>query len=286
MSFNKSTKYNYVILTFILVSVLLFSCKTKPKETVNYPIKEINSEAALLASIDSSKHQFHNLNIKFSAKIKTKKNGDNSLRGKLKIRQDSAVWISALPVGIEIARILATQQEAGLIYYLEKSYFKGDYSLLSGLVGYSLNYSMLEAALTGGVFFMQDRNTYKLESDRKIGYFFSPFSKQQFERIITEKETPETGVSNIQALWFNEGNLLLHKNVMYDFSNKRYLEASYEKYTLIGKDYLPQLIRLELKTPEDVAVFTIELNKIEMDVPEMDYPFTIPGSYTLMETKK
>ena len=271
---------------FVILFTTFTSCKTKKiTENLNTTsIGEITSEQELLQKIEASKQTYANLNIKYAAKIKIGKE-ENSVRGKLKIRRDSCIWVAALPLGIEAARIIATQNEAGLINYLKKNYFLGGYDLLSSQIGYPLDYDMLQAALTGSALFIGDRNSYRLENDRKNGYYFSPYDKNTFEKITEGRANPSGGASTVQALWFNESNTLVSKNVMYDVAGKRYLEVNYSNYQAAGKDMIPALVDIQIKTPKETAVFTIEYSKIDADVTEMDYPFNVPESYQKMQLK-
>ena len=288
MPFNmkKSVIPNIALGLFVIFFTTFTSCKTKkiaenPNTT---PAGGITSEQQLLQKIEASKQTYSNLNIKYAAKIKIGKD-ENSIRGKLKIRRDSCIWVAALPLGIEAARIIATQNEAGLINYLKKNYFLGGYDLLGSQVGYPLDYDMLQAALTGSALFIADKNSYRLENDRKNGYYFSPYDRNAFEKITEGKSLPADGAPTIQALWFNEVNTLVSKNVMYDIAGKRYLEVNYSNYQAVGKNMIPALVDIQIKTPKETAVFTIEYAKIDADVTEMDYPFNVPESYQQMQLK-
>lgn len=250
-------------------------------ETPNNSTHRLADEKQLLQKIDSAAHTYNNLNIRFAAKIKIGKE-ENSVRGKLKIRQDSCVWVSALPIGIEAARIIATKNEAGLINFLKHNYFLGGYDMLSAQIGYTVDYDMLEAILSGTPLFIADRNTYQLSDDKKNGYYFSPFEKNDFERITENRQF--VNQQTVQALWFaGDGRLL--KNVLYDALQKRLLEINYSNYAQAGNDMLPTNITIEIKTPSQTAYFTIDYTKTETNQTGMEYPFTIPGSYEKMEVK-
>lgn len=273
-----------------LVCLLLagtYSCKTRATQpaTHNGNGAKVRSTEELWTHLNAQTPKYQNLNIKFAAQIKTAKN-DNNIRGKLKIRRDSCVWVSALPFGIEAARILATQTETGMILYLDKKYFQGGYELLGAQVGYTLNYPMLEAALTGTPVFQADKSTYMFDDDGRNGYYFSPYPKNEFEKITEDKASPTDGAATVQALWFDAGSVRLSKNVLYDVPQKRYLEITYTNYTPVGNDVLPANIHIIIRTPKETATFTLEYTKTETDVPEMDYPFTIPPSYERMELSK
>jgi hypothetical protein len=267
--------------------VLAYACKTRtvPLVISEIPDKKINSAAELLHHMESTPHTYSNLNIRFSAKIKTKKNGENALRGKLKIGRDSVIWLSAIPMGIEVARIIADKNGVGMISYLDKKYFQGKYDDFTALAGYPLNLGMLQSALTGSPYFVESSALYRLENDRKNGHFFSPYTKEEFEKLVDGKNVPGMQADMVQGLWFGEGNLLLAKNVIYDITQKRLLEIEYAGYTLQGNDYIPSHIKAKIKTTDETALFTIEYLKTEVNAGETDYPFTIPSGFTPMEIK-
>lgn len=264
----------------------MLACKTKQPTTDTPPAvgERIRTAAELLQKIDANQPVYSNLNIKFASKITTKK-GDNSVRGKLKIRRDSCVWVSALPLGIEAVRLLATREETGMVNFLEKKYFRGGYDLLSAQVGYTLQYDMLQAALTGVPVFYADRSTYQFDDDRKNGYYFSPYDKNRFEKITDGKEMPTDGAHTVQALWFEADNARLIKNVMYDVDQKRFLEIEYANYTAVGNNTFPANISIVVRTPKGTVSFTAEYTKTEVDASEMEYPFSVPASYEKMELR-
>lgn len=287
MPFNmKKSILSYTIIAAAgLCLTAATSCKTKHPATVTEPAsKKIASAQELLEAVDGHRPVYANLNIKYSAKIKTPK-GDNSIRGKLKIRRDSCVWVSALPLGIEAARIIATKEETGLVNYLQKEYFRGGYEILGSLLGYRLDYGMLQSALTGEPVFYTDRNRYRFDDEKRNGYYFSPYEKNRFEKITDGRELPDDGAHTVQALWFAPETVLLSKNVLYDVDQKRYLEINYSDYLQVGRDLFPTRIRIDIKTPKQTDTFTVEYSRIDADAAEMEYPFTVPASYTQMQIR-
>lgn len=284
------TKRLHTLLLPIALSGLFLaalpSCKTKrPTDSgITEPAGgKIETAQELLQKIKENTPVYRTLNIRFSAKVKTAKN-ENSLRGKLKIRNDSCVWVSALPFGIEAFRLLATQNETALLSYLDKKYFRGGYDLLSAQLGYPVDYALLQASLTGIPDFRADKNTYRLDDDRN-GYFFSPYDKNRFERITEGKEFPADGAATVHALWFDAKSVRLTKNVVYDVAQKRYLEIRYDVPVTVGNQVFPSVISIDVKSPKETLSANIEYNKIETDLPDMEYPFTVPASYEPMGPK-
>ena len=272
----------------VICLFFFISCKTKqPTENITKVPGHAQALTAqeLFHKIDSLEHTYTNLNIKYAANIKLGKD-ENSVRGKLKIRKDSCVWVTALPIGIEAARMVATKQEAGMINYLKKNYFLGEYDLLSAQIGYNVNYDIVQSILTGAPVFLENRESYSLffQTDKSGStYTLSPYPEEQFQKITEGKEL--SNKSNLQSLSFSSTDYTLTRNTLYDAPQRRFLQINYSNYQTIGGNRIPFRIDITIKTPKETGIFVVEYTKVEANQPDMEYPFTVPDSYTRIKLK-
>jgi hypothetical protein len=132
--------------------------------------------------------------------------------------------------------------------------------------------------------FARPKELFQLYDLKKQGYFFSPEAKAEFERIIEGKETSADKTKVVQGMWFS-GQGRLMRNVLYDGSNARLLDVSYENFTPCGNDFLPAKINIIIRTPQETAEFLIEYTKTESNAAEQEYPFTVPASFSPLEIK-
>ena len=122
----------YLGVAGIVIFALIISCNTQ-RQIIKDPIKEKGADF-LFQQLKKNEFKFSGLNIKFNAEVSFNKN-DNSFSGNLRIRKDSAIWISISPaLGIEAFRILITNDSAKLLNRLNTTFFAGDLKYINNFL--------------------------------------------------------------------------------------------------------------------------------------------------------
>src|SRR5208283_696073 len=86
---------------------------------------------------------------KFSADYKNK-GQKNSFNGQIRIRKDSVIWVSFSPaLGIEVFRMMLTQDSVKFINRMNNTYFAGDYNYVNQYLNTNIDYDILQSFLTG-----------------------------------------------------------------------------------------------------------------------------------------
>ena len=131
----------------ILISLVVTSCKTS----------KISTDANITPAISTKKiinnHYANNfnqqtINAKLSAKYSNKKTAV-TVNIKLRLEKDRTIWMSATKLGIPIAKVKITPNR--VVYYekLKRTYFDGNFSLLSKWLGTELDYDKVQNILLG-----------------------------------------------------------------------------------------------------------------------------------------
>jgi hypothetical protein len=76
-------------------------------------------------------------------------NTDQSANFNLRVRRDSAIWLSGSLIGIEGVRALLTPDSVRVVNRFAKTYFAGDYAYLSQLLNVPVSYQQMQAILLG-----------------------------------------------------------------------------------------------------------------------------------------
>ena len=66
---------------------------------------------------------------------------------KLRMEKDSTIWMSGTMLGIPLAKILITNSEVLFYEKLNKTYFKGDFELLSNFLGTKVDFDIVQNLL-------------------------------------------------------------------------------------------------------------------------------------------
>lgn len=197
---------------------------------------------------------------------------DYSISGNLRIRNDSAIYISLAPVlGIEIARLLVTPDSVKMINRLDNTYFQGDINLLSDMMNTYLDFYMLQALLLGNDFSHFTTNDLRVSNDKN--------------RILIHgnKRRPKlnsTGnVSFQQNLWLNRDNYRIEENLLYDPLTQRSLRAVYPDNYQFDGQWIPREMSMVFAEPGARASMSLRYSRVAIDQPQT-ISFSIPRNYT------
>ncbi|RYY11186.1 MAG: DUF4292 domain-containing protein, partial [Cytophagaceae bacterium] len=116
----------------VLAAVALASCHRVPSSSGKLGPGTSTAVAAVTtpAGVKTTNTNFQYLSGK--GKLHFKQGGDDkTVNFNLRVRRDSAIWLSGSLVGIEGGRALLTADSVRVINRLKNTYFAGDYAYLS-----------------------------------------------------------------------------------------------------------------------------------------------------------
>lgn len=262
-----------VSLAFLLS---LFACKTGTTLVKKIDIDRDLKVADILHKTDSVAAGFHYINARFSAEIRNKNKSETSVKGKMRACRDSAVWLSVTPaLGIEVARMLVTSNEAGLIDYFHKNYYTGNYEELASVLRYPLSVSMIQNLLFARY---THSNLTPVLSYNQGKYFLSTVDYKTFDKIVSERKKFENLEQRVEGYWIEPGTWLLSKVLYYDGKQDRLLEAVFKNFQPSGSVYLPGEANYRIVTDTSGLSLKVQFSKYEL--PEsLEFPFNVPDGY-------
>jgi len=139
-----------IILSIIFFAALigLQGCKTK-RALIKKPLKE-QGESYLLEKMASNELDFDWFSARCAVTVINDKKTKTDLRGQLRIQKDSVIWMSLSPaLGIEVARLMITQDSIWFINRIDKNYFKGDYDFINSFFQTTVDFDILPALFLG-----------------------------------------------------------------------------------------------------------------------------------------
>jgi len=175
------------LMLLLIVSMALFntSCKSK-KHLLKTSIKE-HGFSYLYAKLIENQMEFDYLSAKFSLAYGEGKNKTN-LRGQLRIKNDSLIWMSISPaLGIEAARILLSKDSVKYINRLNKTYFAGEYELIDSIINTTIDFSLLQSMFVGNDLAQYDVNKFRSSIDNGL-YKITIKERKKIKRYIKNGE--------------------------------------------------------------------------------------------------
>lgn len=267
----------YSLALLILIASFLFvisACKTSTRATLKQPLKEYEFDY-LYSKLLENQLEFDYLSAKFNVDyIDGKKK--TGLKGQLRIKNDSAVWMSFSPaLGIEAARILLTNDSIKFMNRLNKTYFTGKYNLIDSLLNTTIDYSILQAMLVGNDLAQYDINKFKSSIDGGL-YRITIQERKKIKKYLRQDEIDSKVL--IQQIWLDPETFKIRRVDLKELTegNKK-LTVYYDDYELFNGQLFPKRLYITVTSQKQINI-DVKFIKAEINKP-LKFPYRIPKKY-------
>ncbi len=255
-------QFSKILLIFL---VIFTSCKSN-KSAVGANIKNISTKKII------NNHYNSNFNQKtIDAKINAKFKDDKTSVGfsiKLRLEKDKTIWMSATKFGFPVAKVMITPNR--VLYYekMKRTFFDGDFSLLSEWLGTELDYEKVQNILLG-----------QAVLNLKKGKYNSTITNKLYQL------QPKKDVALFDILFFlNSDNFKINKQEISNKEKQQLLTVSYSDYTKIKGEEFPKSINIKALDHKKITTIDIEYRTVEFNK-DLTFPFSIPNGYKEISLK-
>ncbi|NLP57057.1 DUF4292 domain-containing protein [Lutibacter sp. B1] len=242
------------------------SCKSTKNITTAETISVLSTKKIISNHYENNFKQ-NTVTAKLDVKYKDKKTSV-SANIKLRIEKDKTIWMSATKLGIPLAKLKITPTRVSYYEKLDKTYFDGDFSLLSKWLGTELDYEKVQNILLGQAVF-----------NLKKGKYISSIEDNLY-RIMPKKDNE---LFNI-LFFMNPENFKLNKQEIRNPAKQQLLTVSYPKYQNVNGIQFPEDIKIKAIEKKKLTTIDIEYRSVEFDK-ELTFPFSIPNGYKEISLK-
>lgn len=245
------------IITLTIVSLLFIGCGSKKKALVI-------EDAAVNKVV--SMHYYNEPNFKtLNSRLRLQYQDEErsqSVTVSFRMQKDSAIWMSAQLLGIPLAKVLITQDKVSYYEKIGKTYFDGDYSLVSQWLGTPLDFKKLQNLLIG-------QAIYDLREEK---YILSE-STQGYQLV------PSNGLELVKKLFLLDAkNFKTLAQQLAQEKENRNVTITYPKYQQVNNQNFPEEIKIVANsagkgTQVDISYRTVTFNE------SVSFPFEIPSGY-------
>ena len=271
----KSIFSNYVFLPFVLM-LLFASCHpTKKIVETPHPVKVKGTNVIeLFDSVLAHQFNFEWLVAKAQVEYTDRENNPESFDVNIRMRKDSAIWISVTPLlGIEAVRVLITPDSMKIMNRLRKTYMARDLNFLDEILKAHINFEIMQAVLVGNYFPYLKNEKLKSVYDDSTYVILSTLNKRQTKRILEEKD-PTKPI--IQDFWIDD-HYKINRSKITDDRLDRTLEALYNEFLEVDSQRFPQNILVDVKAQAPLRI-KVTYNKVTSGEPQT-MPFSVPEKY-------
>lgn len=266
--------------SLFLVFILLQACKTgsvvqvaqqMPVDTVRVvlPIDTIQHEEPKPSVTDERDSKeaaddlsFSYLKAKSRVAWKSGTNTDN-YSVDIRVKKDSIIWVNISQSGLTGATGLFSQDRVQFYQKISGEYYNLTYDSLSTMMGFRIDYRMLQSLIVGN-------QPFKKNNSRVI---------RENENIIIKQDSGRIKIDNMVG-----PNRKLKKLLVRDEPSSNKLTLDFEEFTNLNQVIFPfsSQITLDVKNKDDKRVTTviqIKYSKVELLETPLEFPFRIPAKF-------
>ena len=249
---------NVFKILFVILILFFVSCKST---------KNISSSGELNSNLSSE--QIIRAHSKQDAKFKTLQSrvkveyiqGNKSQMHtiNLRIEKDKTIWLSAT---LGVVRAKLTPQKVSFYNKLDNTYFEGDFSLISDLLGTELDFQNVQNLLLGEAIFDLNNQTYNIDI-HEASYVLSPKTQNTLYEIF---------------FLLNPSHFKMDSQQLAQSLKRRMLEIDYKNYQEVEKQILPQHIKIIALEEDEETIINMEFKSISLNN-DLRFPFRIPSGF-------
>ncbi|MFV0541893.1 MAG: DUF4292 domain-containing protein [Aestuariibaculum sp.] len=246
-----------------LLGVILFVFSCKSVRTIREGSKNLSlSTKQLIKENTKQAANFKALQSKLKITYATG-NKSQSHTVNFRLKKDEVIWMNA---SFSVVRAKITPEKVSFYNKLDNTYFDGDFSYLSHLLGTDIDFKALQNLLLGETLYSLNKGQYTA-SVNQDAYWVRP--KQQLDvfkilYIINPK------IFKVQSQQITQNQ------------EQRYLQIDYVSYQEVSKQKLPERINILAQETNEQIHITLEFKNTTLDE-DLRFPFKIPSGFKAIE---
>ncbi len=257
----------------LIVIFFLNSCASR-RSIIKKPIKAEGPDY-LFTKLAENELKFNTFCGKFKADYLFAKK-KTEFKGQIRMKKDSIIWLSFSPaLGIEVARLVITNDSVKFLNRIDKTYFIGDYEFVNNFLETNIDFDILQSFIIGNDFQFYEKIKFRASIDAGE-YRLNTLGRNKLKKYVKKYEyNPKV---YIQTIWLNADNFKISRiNIKEIKKENKKLHAFYSDFREVGNQLFPYNIKYELLAERRIDLI-LDYTKIELGK-EMKFPFKIPRKY-------
>lgn len=249
---------NLKILVLLMGFGVLVSCGAR-KATNKLP-KEDAEVARVISKHYKNETDFETLQGRLRVHFQNEST-DQAITVSFRMKKDDTIWMSGRILGFPLAKVLITPNSVQYYERFNQTYFDGDFSLLSNLLGTPLDFEKVQNLLIGQAVYDLKKERYSLTNSSR-GYELSPSEEEFIQKtFLLDPETYKT----------------LGQQISQEAQNRNVI-ITYPKYQTVDGKVFPEEIKIIANDGTANSLINMEFRSLEFNVP-VSFPFSIPEGY-------
>jgi len=262
------------LIVIMVIVAGMSSCKSK-RSAIKQPIKAEGPDY-LFEKLKENEFQFKTFSAKFNIEYSAGKKF-YEFKGQVRIVKDSVIWITfGQDLGIEIARLLITQDSVKFVDRINKKYFIGDYAFVNNFLNTNIDFGILESIVLGNDFEYYEKAKFKASIDGGE-YHLNTLGRSKLKKYVRNSADDERIF--LQSMWLDPETFKITRiNIKELTQNSKKLTAYYSNFEEINGRLFPFRLDYEVAAEKPIDV-RVKYSRIELNE-SLKFPFKIPSKYT------
>jgi hypothetical protein len=248
-------------ITYCFVFLVLSACGGTKNAVGSINANAALSSKAIIKAHNNARQDFNTLAARMQVRYEDAKQSQ-SITTSVRMEKDKVIWIKASILGITLAKVLITPAEVSFYESIGRTYFKGDFSLLSDFLGTEINFKQAQAIFLGQSILELNPSKYNTTI---VANAYEVRPKTQDPRFIL-------------SMLLNPNNFLVSNERIEQPQENKMLTVDYGPYQKIKDDFYPSQIHIEAVENQDKTIVAIKYRKMDLNV-SISFPFSIPNGY-------
>ena len=248
--FKKSTIIGCLLFVF-------FGCKSTKNISNGVANLNLSSKEVIKENLKTSPN-FTTLQAKVRVAY-TQGNDSQTHTVTMRMLKDQIIWLSS---SFNIIRVMITPEKVSYYNKLDNTFFDGDFSLLSDILGTDLDFEKVQNLLLGTPLFKLNKTDYSMSVNNNA-YLFQPNEQLALFELF---------------YIINPTHFKIESQQLSQTIEARFLQIDYLNYQKVEKESLPENIKIIVLEGDKETTIEMEFKSVSLDQ-ELRYPFNMPSGF-------
>jgi len=260
LNLNKTIPMKLKLFFLLMFAIMIVGCGGAKKTVSDGPDASVNAKK-LIALHEKAAFDFETLASRVAVYYQ---DGDKSqsITVSLRMQKDETIWVSATFLGATLAKILITPNRVQYYEVFNKTYFDGDFALLSNWLGIEVDFEIAQRLLLGQSVFPLHQNDF-LATVMGDNYRLQPVNSNDFLKYM---------------LLINPQNYNTASQQVIQPTERRMLKIDYPSFQTVNDKAFPKEIKINVSEAGSHTLINLDYRSVDYN-PQVSFPFGIPGGY-------
>jgi outer membrane biogenesis lipoprotein LolB len=243
---------------FLILILFIVGCKSTKNISSSSELNTKLSSKQIIKEHSKQEAKFNTLQSRVKVEyIQGNKSQAHTIN--LRIEKDKTIWISSF---LNVIRVKITPEKVGYYNKLDNTYFEGDFSLISDLLGIELDFNKAQNLLLGEAIFDLKNESYVADT-HEASYLLHPKNQSALLEIF---------------FLLNPAHFKMDSQQLAQPLKRRMLQIDYENYQEVEKQVLPKHIKIIALEDNEETIINMEFKSIYLNR-DLRFPFRIPSGF-------